>query len=32
MRFSMVLEDDLAQELCNFKKQSNYDVKTIEQI
>ena len=28
----MVLEDDLAQELCNFKKQSNYDVKTIEQI
>ena len=28
----MELEDDLAQELCNLKKQSNYDVKTIEQI
>lgn len=30
--FAIALEDDLAQELCNFKQQENYDDKIVERI
>lgn len=32
MEFTMVVEDDLAEELCKFKNQKDYDDKIVERI